>query len=245
MDGTDIRNTREFNGFIQYGSPINSFASSGNAVSVQENQWRDNRAGAAKKVSAADFDGTGAAPAGKARLALNDSVTVDFGDQEVAVSGDYDQAPVDAGSTGQSARRLSTARAKTTAEPASPPAAPAAPYLRSAQQQSTVPGSIVTPPGAVPDAAAVPAQPAAGPAAPAGAKQATESLRSEGRISLAVDFPLEGEVYHFKKIKDDARLTLWSVQPSRFVRLGWLGVLLAILAAAWALHPGRRRVRRA
>ena len=67
-----------------------------------------------------------------------------------------------------------------------------------------------------------------------------ESLRSEGRISLAVDFPQEGEVYHFKKIKDDARLTLWSVQPSRFVRLGWLGILLAILAVVWAVGRGRR-----
>ena len=239
VDGADIRKNGEFDGFIRYGNPINPLASFGNAVSVQENQWRDNRADATKKAAASNSDGTGAAaPAGKARLALNDSVTVDLAEKDTLVSRDSFQAPLDAGPAGETARRLSTARAKTRAEPA-------AYAFQPAQRPPAAPGSPGSFAGTVLDAAAAPAQPAAVPAAPAGANNAPESLRSEGRISLAVDFPLEGEVYHFKKIKNDARLTLWSVQPWRFVRLGWLGVLLAILAAAWALRPGWRRVKRA
>ena len=69
-----------------------------------------------------------------------------------------------------------------------------------------------------------------------------ESLRAVGRISLAVDFPQEGQVYHFEKLKADARLTLWSARPGRFAPLGWLGVLLSIWLVWWAM---RRRTARA
>ena len=239
-NGASIPKTGEFDGFVQDGSPISSLTGSGNAMSVQDNQWRDNRTGAAKKGPGSGFDITGAdAPASKARLALNDSVTVDLEEKATKSAPAEYAAALDAGPENQPAKRLSTARAKTKAEPASPPAAPAAPALPSAQQSSAVPGSIED------DTAAVPAQPVAGHDASAGAKNRTESLRSEGRISLAVDFPQEGEVFHFKKLKDDARLTLWSVQPSRFVRLGWLGILLAILTAIRALRLGQRwRLRR-
>ena len=254
MNGASIPANKDFDGFIQYGSPINPLAGAGNAFSMQGPEWRDNRIGAAKKAPAPGFDDARAnAPAGKARLALNDSVTVDLAEKKGETS--LDELKFGAGSTAgsPSSGRLSTARAKTKAEPASPPAAPAAPYLRSAQQQSAVPGSIAgvyaqrsaqEPPailGSIVDAAAVPAQPAVGPDASAGGQNRVESLRSEGRVSLAVDFPLEGEVYHFKKIKADARLTLWSVQPSRFVRLGWLAVLLAIVVVRWAWRLGWRR----
>ena len=62
-----------------------------------------------------------------------------------------------------------------------------------------------------------------------------------GRISLAVDFPQEGQVYHFKKLKGDARLTLWSVRPGSFERLAWLLVLGALLVIGELIRRMARR----
>ena len=69
-----------------------------------------------------------------------------------------------------------------------------------------------------------------------------ESLRSVGRISLAVDFPQEGRVYHFEKLQADARLTLWNARPERFAPLGWLAVLLAVLITVRVARWGVKRM---
>ena len=42
-----------------------------------------------------------------------------------------------------------------------------------------------------------------------GVENEARQLRASGRISLAVDFPTEGRVYHFKKLKANATLDLW------------------------------------
>jgi hypothetical protein len=47
-------------------------------------------------------------------------------------------------------------------------------------------------------------KPASGPE-----REAQQQLRASGRLSLAVDFPTEGRVYHFKKLKANATLDLW------------------------------------
>ena len=83
--------------------------------------------------------------------------------------------------------------------------------------------------------------PANSPEAGAGAAARTESLRSVGRISLAVNFPQEGQVYHFKKLKGDAHLTLWSVRPGSFERVAWLLVLGALLVIGELVRRMTRR----
>ncbi|MES2568946.1 MAG: hypothetical protein V4710_02700, partial [Verrucomicrobiota bacterium] len=49
-------------------------------------------------------------------------------------------------------------------------------------------------------------------------KQEDDASRSNGRISLAVDFPTEGTVYHFKKIKANAVLEVSVIRSQLFER---------------------------
>jgi autotransporter-associated beta strand protein len=59
--------------------------------------------------------------------------------------------------------------------------------------------------------------------------QPPEEPKLSGAISLPVDFPTEGRVYHFKKLKANAGLTLVMTHPQSFERWEWL---LAFLVAA-------------
>ena len=226
--GTTSTN-QQFDGFINYGSPINPGLSINGTVSGQV--WRDNRA-VETQISAGNLKVDAAPPRGEINVsrdtvALNDSVSVNLPAKDAKATANvkrieppktesskrFDDAP-------QQENRLSTARAG------------------SGNKASATPSAT---PSSNPRAAAPPAGPVPADVSPANREIRHETLHSEGHISLAVDFPLEGQVYHFKKIKADARLTLWSVEPSRFIRLLWLGVLLAGLGFLWAAHRLVRR----
>ena len=240
-----------FNGFIDYGSPIQAV---GGTVSLSGNEhaqlWRDNRlldqnskpASLAGEINAGrDF-----AVGGKDQLALNDSVTVTLsGAEPGSISGSG------FGGSAVTNRSLSTARASAgplgfaqgngTAELARARAAsPAMPALRA----SPPTGGVTTVNAGTLQIPAPPPLPANTP--PPARESPAETLRSVGRISLAVNFPREGQVYHFKKLRADARLTLWSVRPARFERLASLAGLAGLLAAGWAVKGmvGKRLARR-
>jgi tetratricopeptide (TPR) repeat protein len=71
---------------------------------------------------------------------------------------------------------------------------------------------------------------------------ATPQLKPQGRVSLPVDVPLNGTVYHFRKLKDHAALELdidKPLEPQRKVAL-WIlaGGALVIAGVEWA---GRKR----
>ena len=215
-----------FDGSVSYGSPIRPTDSGQLAASVplQEN-WRDNRTLDQNRPGAFDLkvqSAAGAVTAGKKQLALNDSVAVDL-----PASPNLPAKEIDAGrdvtttdhEDGEESR-LDTARAV---------AGPAV-----AAQPAGTPAS--------PENAKVLREPANSPEVPSGER--IESLRSVGRISLAVNFPQEGQVYHFKKLRADARLTLWSVRPAAFERLGWLLVLTVLLAGSALVRRVARRVSR-
>ncbi len=200
--------------------------------SVGTPTWRDNRAPNPQSQTRIN-DSNLRTPAADSNLgrdiALNDSVTVNLPskDAQSFVSArrfeSKEAETEEPGVFGTQFRTLSTARATEVARRPTTPSATPRPVLP-----------------ASPDASALADAPPAGPvtstAPPAEPAARTETLHSEGRISLAVDFPLEGQVYHFSKIKADARLTLWSVQPSRLDRLFWLGVLLGGLAVVRLLR---------
>ena len=69
------------------------------------------------------------------------------------------------------------------------------------------------------------------------------ALQPQGRISLDVDFPTEGQVLHFKKMKSNAQIELRIVEPDAFTRWKWLGLALALGLVLWALAvwSARRR----
>ncbi len=72
----------------------------------------------------------------------------------------------------------------------------------------------------------------------------TPQLKSVGRVSLAVDVPLEGTVHHFRKLKDHAKLELTVAKPLDQRQTGalWtLGIGLAILALVSAVKRIRFR----
>jgi hypothetical protein len=66
----------------------------------------------------------------------------------------------------------------------------------------------------------------------------TPQLKPVGRVSLAVDVPLEGTVHHFRKLKDHAKLDLKIDKPMDARQSGALWtlvvgvVLLALISAA-------------
>jgi autotransporter-associated beta strand protein len=64
--------------------------------------------------------------------------------------------------------------------------------------------------------------------------QPPEESKLSGAISLPVDFPTEGRVYHFKKLKANAGLTLVMTHPQSFEHWEWLLAFLIAMAAAKA-----------
>jgi hypothetical protein len=73
-----------------------------------------------------------------------------------------------------------------------------------------------------------------------------KQLRPAGRLSLPVDVPLSGTVYHFRKLKDHARLEVavsrpW--EPERKAAMGWLGAGMLVLGIMEWLRR-RRQARR-
>ena len=67
--------------------------------------------------------------------------------------------------------------------------------------------------------------------------------RPSGRISLAVDFPTEGQAVHFKKLKANASLEVWIKQPAAHAHRPWIVQFLlmaALLALIGILHDRRR-----
>jgi hypothetical protein len=79
-----------------------------------------------------------------------------------------------------------------------------------------------------------------------GGPPAQQRLQPEGRISLAVDFPTEGKVWHFKKVKAHAQLALSVTAPESLLRWKWLAAGLAaagVLALVGRLLE-RQRARR-
>ena len=163
---------------------------------------------------------------------MNDSVSVDLpaaaGDTAAGSgSGGKAKAELESSKETQPVSRLSTARAITRGFTGS--VAPGATALPIPSKR----GDMEMREAGKPDTGRDVFLPASPPSPPASTPVKTETLRSVGRVSLAVDFPQEGRVYHFKKIKSEARLTLLSTHPERFVRLGWLGVLLVGTGMVW------------
>jgi len=76
--------------------------------------------------------------------------------------------------------------------------------------------------------------PAAGPSE-ASAKSEAKGLQPTGRISLAVEFPTEGQIYHFKKVKANARLDMTVTDPTVFVRWWNLAIFLVLAGALYAV----------
>ena len=65
----------------------------------------------------------------------------------------------------------------------------------------------------------------------ASAEDEARRMQTAGRISLAVDFPTEGQVLHFKKVKANAHLTLTTGTPETWVRWQYLAAALALAGA--------------
>jgi hypothetical protein len=69
-------------------------------------------------------------------------------------------------------------------------------------------------------------------------------LQPQGRLSLAVDFPTEGRVYHFQKVKANAALELSLSDPKLAQRWTRLAIFAGIGAMLWLLSRyGARRAR--
>jgi hypothetical protein len=196
-------------------------------------QWKDNRLTFQNRSNSA-LDGESAAAgkpeAAKEKLALNDSLSVDL--------------PV------SSARLFESSAGKLSLDKSAARLMPQSRFeaLSGARAGQQAPAALEA--QATTAIAAVPAMPPAAPAANVpvlgdapllsdaargdDANGRPAILRAAGRISLAVEIPHAGQVYHFEKLQSGARLTLWSVRPARLARLGWLAVFVGVLAVAWA-----------
>jgi hypothetical protein len=98
-------------------------------------------------------------------------------------------------------------------------------------------GNVTLAPGLLPAPNAPPTQ-AFGAQIPAQGDQQMDQqaarLQEAGRISLAVDFPTEGQLFHFKKVKANARLGLTLIAPDSLTRWKYLAIALALAAfLAW------------
>jgi hypothetical protein len=72
-----------------------------------------------------------------------------------------------------------------------------------------------------------------------------QRLQTAGRISLAVDFPTEGQLFHFKKVKANARLELTTITPESFARWKYLAAALTqAVGLAWLSGIAGRRTAR-
>jgi hypothetical protein len=111
------------------------------------------------------------------------------------------------------------------------PSAPAtAPVARPSTPPSEMPRPLTaTTPAIRPDADGDrPALAVGGPG------QSPTGLETSGRISLAVDFPTEGRVHHFQKVKANAQLELRIADTTPGIRWGMVGLFagLALMLAA-------------
>ena len=77
----------------------------------------------------------------------------------------------------------------------------------------------------------------------ADAEQKMRGLETSGRISLAVDFPTEGHVYHFQKVKAHAALELQFADPKVVTPLRNTGIFA--MGALLLAFLGRLRRRAA
>ena len=75
--------------------------------------------------------------------------------------------------------------------------------------------------------------PAAGGFQPAVAPPPPPMLQALGRLSLAVDFPTEGRVHHFQKVKANAALELWFADPKIAQRWTRLAIFAGIAVILW------------
>jgi hypothetical protein len=104
--------------------------------------------------------------------------------------------------------------------------------------------AITAPTPQSPAPATADALPALSPNTPnSSAKSEAGRLQPTGRLSLSVDFPTEGQVYHFEKIKANAQLDLTVTKPGVFVRWRNLAIFLLLAGAFYAV--GRFFERRA
>lgn len=70
-------------------------------------------------------------------------------------------------------------------------------------------------------------------------------LQAAGSISLPVDFPLEGHAYHFKKLKSNAKLTVWITNERGFHNWEWIiAFLVAAAAIKYAFRFADKNTRR-
>ena len=86
--------------------------------------------------------------------------------------------------------------------------------------------------------------PAGGAGAATGKEQELGYLHPLGRLSLAVDFPTEGHVYHFQKVKANAVLDIKFSDPKIMQRWIRIGIFAAIAVVLWLLGRLRPRSRR-
>ena len=177
-------------------------------------------------------------------------------------------APSTAPAKPQREKVLSTARGNRAqidqlarAEPQQPPAAtaPTAPQMPSEParpQPATTPeppaeSPAESAPGGVAGAAAASPAPASDTRLPGSEQEgvilggsprdAQQTLQPAGRISLAVDFPTEGQVYHFKKVKAHAALEVAVIAPESLVRWKYAAAAVVLGVGLWLL--GRRATR--
>ena len=71
------------------------------------------------------------------------------------------------------------------------------------------------------------------------------AFRAQGRNSVSVTFPVEGEAFYFQKLKSHAELDLTSTRPSRSKRGRYFLLLLLSVAILWLGKTAWRRRRRA
>ncbi len=83
--------------------------------------------------------------------------------------------------------------------------------------------------------AALPGNVPVAAAAPTGNELQLGYLQPLGRLSLAVDFPTEGHVYHFQKVKANAVLELKFSDPKIMQRWVRIGIFAAIAIVLWLL----------
>lgn len=111
--------------------------------------------------------------------------------------------------------------------------------VRAASKPTETPAALAAP---VTATTAMPAQPmTTEPPPPTG-------LETNGRISLEVDFPTEGRVYHFQKVKANGTLELQIANTTRVVewpRLGVFGGLALLLGFLGRLLARRQQMPRA
>ncbi len=76
----------------------------------------------------------------------------------------------------------------------------------------------------------------------AGAIQPAQKIRPKGRVSLRADFPLSGNVSHYRKVKGDARLKIRAVEAAD-AKTGWAWVWfgIALLGILGIGQLGQRR----